>query len=205
MECHHQAGPSGPVFFCAGYHKDMATRLAFTAEQLALLPPADDGARHEIDGGELIEMTLPNRRHGRLQVRLARLLGNFLEGSNLGELLSESGFLLARNPDILRAPDLAFVRASRLTGVAETDWIPGSPDLAIEIISPSETARQIDRKVHQYLAAGTLAVWVIYPDTNSIHVFEPGGVARVVEGGAVLTSPAALPGFAIPADEIFGA
>jgi Uma2 family endonuclease len=179
----------------------MATQVAFTVEQLARMP--ENGVRHEIDRGELIEMTLPNRRHGRLQVRLAYLLAKFLNGLKLGELISESGFVLGQDPDVLRGPDLAFVRAERLAGVPDTGWIPFAPDLAIEIISPSESARDIDRKVHQYLGAGTQAVWVVYPDTQSIHVFEPGGVARIVEGGTMLESQGALPGFAIAANTIF--
>lgn len=110
----------------------MATQVAFTAEQLARMP--EDGNRHEIDRGELLTMTLPNRRHGRLQMRLGFLLSKFLEGKNLGELISESGFILARNPDTLRGPDLAFVRQERLEGLAQNAWIP------VLLISPLKSS-----------------------------------------------------------------
>jgi Uma2 family endonuclease len=179
----------------------MATQVAFTVEQLARMP--ENGVRHEIDRGELIEMTRPNSRHGRLQVRLSALLYNYVEARKLGEVYSETGFILSSEPDTLRGPDIAFVRSERIPQVPEQGWPRLGPDLVVEIVSPSETARQIDRKVHQYLAAGTMAVWVIYPDTQSVHVFEPNGVARGVEGSAVLASDAALAGFEIRAGDIF--
>lgn len=121
----------------------------------------------------------------------------------LGRVITESGFVLRRNPDILRGPDVAFIRKERLTNVSESGWGEMGPDLAVEIVSPSGTARQIDRKVHQYRAAGTLAVWVVYPDTKSVHVFQPGGNARVVEIDGTLSSPEALPGFQVAVREIF--
>lgn len=179
----------------------MATTAAITLEELARMP--DDGQRHEIDEGELIVMTRPNLRHGIIQVNVAGILREHVRRHGLGRVITESGFVLRRNPDTLRGPDVAFVRKERLTNVLETGWAEMGPDLAVEIVSPSDTARQIDRKVHQYLAAGTLAVWVVYPDTKSVHVFEPGGNARVVEVDGTLSSPAALPGFHVAVSEIF--
>jgi Uma2 family endonuclease len=179
----------------------MAVQSVFTLEQLARMP--EDELRHEIDEGELIEMTRPKRRHGRLQARIARLLGAHVENRQLGEVLTESGFVLQRNPDTLRGPDVAFVRAERLAGLAEDEWIEGAPDLVVEIVSPSDTARQMGRKVQQYLAAGTRAVWIVYPDIQSVWVFESSGQGRLVEGDTVLSSPNAPPGFEIPVREIF--
>jgi Uma2 family endonuclease len=163
----------------------------------------EDGVRHEVDEGELLVMTRPNYRHGRVQSNLIRILGGHAHHHKLGDVVSESGFILGRNPDILRGPDVAFVRAERVPEVPDEGWAEFGPDLAIEIVSPSDTARQIDRKVHQYLAAGTRAVWIVYPDTQSVQIFEPNGVARVIEAEGLLASPHALPGFEVRAGEIF--
>ncbi|MEO8100669.1 MAG: Uma2 family endonuclease [Acidobacteriota bacterium] len=179
----------------------MATTAAFTLEQLARMP--EDGLRHELDAGELLVMTRPNSRHGALQAELIRILGDHVRRNKLGRIYSESGFILGRNPEILRGPDVAFVRQDRLPQVPDDGWAELGPDLVVEIVSPSDTARQIDRKVHQYLAAGTLAIWIVYPDTKSVHVFEPAGAARMVESHDLLSSPQALPGFEIRVAEIF--
>jgi len=179
----------------------MPATVGVSLEELARMP--DDGLRHEIDEGELLAMTRPSSRHGALQIRLGRLIDEFVTRNRLGRTFSESGFILQRDPDILRGPDVAFVRAERLAEVPEDGWPEFGPDLAIEIVSPSDTARQIDRKVHQYLAAGTRAVWIVYPDTRSIHVYEPQGVARVVGLDGMISSPAALPGLELPVQAIF--
>lgn len=179
----------------------MATTATITLEELARMP--DDGFLHEIDEGQLIVMTRPNFRHGVIQANIVGMLREHVRRNKLGRVLSESGFILGKRPEILRGPDVAFVRADRLHEVPEDGWAEMGPDLVVEIVSPSDTARQIDRKVHQYLAAGTLSVWVVYPDTKSVHVFEPGGIARVVEIDGTLTSPQALPGFEVVVREIF--
>ena len=177
----------------------MATQVAFTLEQLARLP--EDDLLHEIDEGELITMTRPVSRHGKYQARIAHFLLSFTRPNRVGQVFSESGFVLDRYPDILRGPDVAFVSAARLIGVPDDGWPELAPDLVIEIVSPSETARQIDRKVRQFLAAGSQSVWVVYPDSRSVHVFEPNRFA-VVEHTGTLTTPA-LPGFELPVAAIF--
>jgi Uma2 family endonuclease len=179
----------------------MATTAATTLEQLARMP--EDGLRHEIDAGELLVMTRPNFRHGAIQANLIGILREYVRRNKLGKVLSESGFILGRDPEILRGPDVAFVRTERLADIPEDGWGELGPDLVIEIVSPSDTARQMDRKVRQYLAAGTRAVWLVYPDTKSVHVFEPGGAVRIVEFDGAVSSPSALAGFELPVRDIF--
>jgi Uma2 family endonuclease len=163
----------------------------------------EDGLRHEIDAGELLVMTRPNSRHGAIQINIGGILREFVKRNRLGRVYSESGFILSRNPEILRGPDVAFVRNERLHEIPETGWGELGPDLVVEIVSPSDTALQMDRKVHQYLAAGTRAIWLVYPETQSVHIFEPQGVARVIESDGFASSPGALPGFELPVREIF--
>lgn len=177
----------------------MAAQVAFTLEQLARLP--EDETRYEIDEGKLIALPIPVRRHGRCQARLAQLLLNFVTASCSGEVYLSTGFVLQRDPDTLRGPDVAFVSASRCFAAPDDVWPEFSPDLVIEVISPSETAREMDRKVRQYLAAGSQTVWVVYPDSRSVHVFEPNHFA-VVEQTGTLTTPV-LPGFELSVAAIF--
>lgn len=179
----------------------MATTAAFTLEQLARMP--EDGLRHELDAGELLVMTRPNSKHGIYQARIARILGNHVSSKQLGEIVTESGFILGHNPEILRGPDVAFVPANRVASLPDEGWADFAPDLVVEIVSPSDTARELDRKVHQYLAAGTRAIWLVYPETKSVHVFEPGGSARIVEHDGVVSSPNAVAGFELPVRDIF--
>lgn len=179
----------------------MATTAAITLEELARMP--EDGLRHEIDAGELLVMTRPNSRHGAAQVNIGGILREFVRRNKLGRFYSETGFILGRNPEILRGPDVAFVRNERLPAIPEDGRGELGPDLVVEIVSPSDTARQMNRKVRQYLAAGTRAVWLVYPDTKSVHVFEPGIIVRVVEFDGVVSSPAAIPGFELPVRDIF--
>ncbi|MEO5927012.1 MAG: Uma2 family endonuclease [Bryobacteraceae bacterium] len=179
----------------------MANTAATTLEELARMP--EDGLRHEIDAGELLVVTRPNSRHGAIQANLIGILREYVRRGKLGRIYSESGFILSRHPEILRGPDVAFVRTDRLAEIPEDGWAELGPDLVVEIVSPSDTARQMDRKVHQYLAAGTRAIWLVYPETRSVHIFEPQGIARVVEFDGVAASPTALPGFELPVRDIF--
>ncbi len=178
----------------------MATTAAFTLDQLARMP--EDGLRHELDAGELLVMTRPNSKHGIYQARISRMLGNHVSENRLGEIVTESGFILSRDPEVLRGPDVAFVRTERVAALPEEGWADFAPDLVVEIVSPSDTARQIDRKIHQYLAAGTLTVWVVYPETRSVHVYAANGALQVIEFDGLLTSTA-LPGFELPVRDIF--
>jgi Uma2 family endonuclease len=179
----------------------MATTAAIILEELARMP--EDGLRHEIDEGELLVTTRPNFRHGAIQANVIGILRDYVRHNKLGKVLSESGFILGRKPEILRGPDVAFVSNDRLKDIASDGWPELGPDLVVEIVSPSDTARQIDRKVHQFLAAETRAVWLVYPDTKSVHIFEPGGAARIVEFDGIVSSPAALAGFELAVRDVF--
>jgi Uma2 family endonuclease len=176
----------------------MATKTLLTLEQFERLP--DDGMRHELDEGELISMPPPLTIHGIIQSRIARILGNFVESQSLGVVTVETGFRLGR--DTVRAPDISFIRAERMANLDLERRFEGAPDLAVEVISPSETAADIAHKVGQYLHAGAV-VWVVYPKDQTVNVFEPSKVARVVERGDLLEAPGLLPGFSVPMAELF--
>lgn len=173
----------------------MATKTLMTLEEFERLS-SDDGVLYELDQGELVSMTFPMPKHALVQQALLLELGNFLKQHPVGRVLSGTGYLLSSDPPTLRGPDLGFVRAGRV--IDPEARIQGAPDLAVEIVSPSDTASGLLRKVQQYLAAGAHAVWVVYPDNGQVHVFESGGQTRVLGRQDVLTEPDLLPGFSLP-------
>lgn len=112
----------------------------------------------------------------------------------------ETGFRLG--PDTVRAPDVSFIRAERAKTLDLESRFACALDLAIEIISPSETAAEIAHKVRQYLNGGAV-VWVFYPKDRTVHVFEPTKNARVLDESDLLEAPGLLPGFSVRVSEFF--
>jgi Uma2 family endonuclease len=176
----------------------MATKTLLTAEQFEQLP--DDGMRHELDEGELVSMPPPMGRHGKVQGKTFSVLLSFVSPRSLGEVFVETGFRLGR--DTVRGPDVSFIRAERAAALDLDTRFECAPDLAVEVISPSETASDIAHKVSQYLRAGAL-VWVLYPDDSTVHVFEPSKNGRILEAEDLLEAPSLLPGFSIRVSELF--
>lgn len=135
--------------------------LASTADELLCMP--DDGMRHELVRGEVRTITPAGAEHGRLAARAARLLDAHVEGNGSGVVFSaETGFVLASDPDTVRAPDAAFVRKKRAEEIGRTEkYWPGAPDFAVEIVSPNDTFHEVQDKALEWLAAGTTAVLVL--------------------------------------------
>jgi Uma2 family endonuclease len=176
----------------------MASKTLLTLEQFEQLP--DDGMRHELDEGELVSMPPTAIDHGEIQLEVGSLLKKFVRSRKLGIVLVETGFRLSRGT--VRAPDVSFIRAERMRKRDRQRLFEGAPDLAVEIISPSESASDIAHKVEQYLHAGA-EVWVVYPRSRTVHVFEPSKMGRVLDAGDLLESPALLPGFSVRVSELF--
>jgi Uma2 family endonuclease len=165
-----------------------------TAEELLRLPA--DGMRHELIDGELRTMAPAGGPHGRDALRIgARLLAH-AEARVLGEVFAaETGFLLRRDPDLVRAGDVAFVRADRLpTEGLPTGFVPLAPDLVVEVVSPGDTAADVQDKVDTWLRCGTRAVWVLYPGPRLV-AHRPDGTARALGPDDVVDGDEVLPGF----------
>jgi Uma2 family endonuclease len=173
-----------------------------TAEDLYALP--DDDRRYELVEGRLLVSEPPGWSHGRMAVRIAVVLDTFVQARGLGEVAVESGHVLARRPDTVRGPDVSFLRTERLPpqDVAHR-FHEGAPDLAVEILSPSDRAGEVARKVAGYLRAGTQAVWVVDPEDRTVVVHSPDGPARMHGPDATLDGGPVLPGFACVVSELF--
>jgi Uma2 family endonuclease len=176
-------------------------RRVTTAEQLLA---AGDIGPCELVRGRLVMMTPAGEKHGRFGFNLARILGNHVAEHALGTVYAaETGFILARNPDTVRAPDIAFVRARRRSKTTGRGFIPGPPDLAVEVVSPDNTKREPAEKARDYLEAGTREVWVVDPDDRTVTLYRPGGRIEVLNEGQTLTGGKVVPGFRIPVAAVF--
>ena len=143
--------------------------------------------------------------HGSITGRLTIKLGYFVLTAKLGDIVAaETGFIIARDPDTVRAPDLAFIRQSRIpqSGRPIKFWI-GAPDLALETMSPSDTVFDVDEKVEEWLAAGTEIVWVLNPRQKTVTVHRSDKSVQRLAVGDTLDGEAVIPGFRIPVAEIF--
>ena len=165
----------------------------------------ENGGRRSLVRGEVIEHMPPGGIHGKIALRLGMRLQQWVEAGNHGIAGVESGFILSHTPDIVRSPDLFFVSAARIPegGEPEAFW-DQAPDLAVEVVAPSESAEDVPGKVREYISAGTRLTWVVYPRTREVMVHTADGTIRVFHGDDLLRDEAVLPGFSCRVDEIFG-
>jgi Uma2 family endonuclease len=174
-----------------------------SAEDLLRLP--DDGTRRELVLGELRTMALAGANHGYLAMQIAASLHRYVNEHGLGRVFAaETGFILARDPDTVRAPDVAFISRERLeqTGIPSGYW-PGAPDLAVEVISPSDTYAEVEDKVCDWLEAGTRLVIVVNPRKQAVTVYRSAQQVRLLTGNEVLDGADVIPGWALPVSDIF--
>jgi Uma2 family endonuclease len=175
-----------------------------TAEELL-----EAGGRYRY--GELVRGVLrisepPNAVHGWLATRIASRLIIFVEQHRLGVVMVETGYILQRNPDTVRGPDVSFVSATRMppTQIPER-YIEGAPDLAVEILSPNDRWRDVEEKLADYFAAGTRLVWLVDPRQRRVVVRHPDRAPRIIDANGALDGEDVVPGFRCALGEIFGA
>jgi Uma2 family endonuclease len=144
-------------------------------------------------------------RHGHIVVNVAVLLRLFAKANPGWDVpAADPGTKLRRNPDLLRGPDVAIVRAARVpTGKGSQGWVEGAPDVAVEVMGDDQSASEIARKALEYLAGGAKQVWVVDSDAESVMVFTPPDHVKVLSKEDTLDGEAALSGFACKVSEIF--
>jgi Uma2 family endonuclease len=174
-----------------------------TADELFEMP--DDGFRYELVKGELRKMSSSGSEHGATIVNITILLGQYVKANKLGVCFgAETGFKIASDPDTVRAPDVAFIRRERIpeSGIPKKFW-PGAPDLAVEVLSPGDTRREVDEKVEDWLEAGARAVWVINPKRRSVTVYRSLTDVTRLSDADELDGGDVVPGFRCKVSEIF--
>jgi Uma2 family endonuclease len=164
----------------------------------------DDGWFTELEAGRLVREPIPGPEHGRLMVEISSLLAGHVRPRQLGVVFAHSGYKLKSKPDTVRGPDVSFVSAERIpaTGVPQ-EFLELSPDLAVEIVSPSNTAREVMRKVLEYLTAGSQVVWVADPHSRTVTVYPGREGIRILEGQDELDGGPVLPDFRVSVEELF--
>jgi Uma2 family endonuclease len=174
-----------------------------TAEDLAALP--DDHHRYDLIRGELVRMAPSGGDHGRIAIGIGARVWLFVTQHKLGAVYAaETGFTLARNPDSVLGPDVAFIREDRLPPWAEQQGFPEvAPDLVVEIVSPSDRANEVTDKVMEYLDAGVKLVWVVHPRQRIVTVYTPDRIAHILREEDELDGGDVLPGFRLLVEEIF--
>ncbi|HKQ52348.1 MAG TPA: Uma2 family endonuclease [Pyrinomonadaceae bacterium] len=179
------------------------TTKLVTADELLMMPK--DGFHYELVRGELKRMSPTGRKHGSVTMALASPLYQFVRLNKLGEVYAaETGFKLESNPDTVRAPDIAFICAERIQSAGRAEgYGEGAPDLAVEVLSPGNTKREMTEKVEDYFAAGARLVWIVNPKLKTVTVYRsPTDIVTLTEQDT-LDGGEVVPGFQIPVAGIF--
>jgi Uma2 family endonuclease len=170
-----------------------------TAEELLRMP--DEGVVELIDG-EIRKMSPAGSKHGRIAARIQNSLGPYVDQKGLGEtFIAEAGFLLRRNPDTVRAPDVSFVRKERWND--PDGYFVGPPDLLVEVISPSDTYTEVDEKVLDWLRAGVQIVIVINPRNQTAAIHRSLTESMHIDINGALDGGTVIPGWNLPLRDLF--
>ena len=160
----------------------------------------------ELVEGVIVDMSRPGWEHGEILMAVAWPIYDHVRRNDLGRVaVGDTGFLLERREDgrdTVRGLDLAYIRKEHASENLSSGWTAIAPDLAVEVISPGNRASDIELKIQQLLAAGTLAIWIVYPDLRSVAVHTKDGAITLNEAD-ILSGGGVLPGLEIPVRDIF--
>jgi Uma2 family endonuclease len=187
--------------FPSAYTTYMATvEQVITAEQLFGMP----GHEHfELVEGELVRMSPPGFDHGCIVGEIHAAIREFVRAARLGSVAVEAGFVVSHDPDTVRSPDVAFVRAERVPPGGVKAFFDGAPDLAVEVICPSDRASEVMAKAGDWLRFGCTVVWVIDPETKAITVYSKRVPTLFLSANDTLVCEELLPGFSVPVAQVF--
>ena len=173
-----------------------------TLEEYAALEEPDERYVSELVRGAVVREPRPGSVHGRVQIRIGAALDAWARGHG-ATVTAESGYILSDDPPTLRGPDVAVVLRPRPIGIEPGGWLRGAPDVAVEVLSPSDTSMTMHERTLEYLQAGASLVWILDPASRTVTVHRPDGSALVLRDGATLVGEAVLRGFAVPLAELF--
>jgi Uma2 family endonuclease len=173
-----------------------------TIDEFERMP--EDGWRSELVRGRVVREPPAGFEHGWLASSIDFVLRRHAQAHRLGLVCgAETGFVLATYPPLVRAPDVAFVARSRIPREPVKGFFRGAPDLAVEVVSPSNTAADVQAKVLDYLQSGTRLVWVVYPETRTVAVHRSRSEARIVSEAGELEGYDVLPDLRIEVSKLF--
>ena len=174
-----------------------------TADDLLRL--YSEGVRGELIRGELCETVSAGQDHGKYVMNVAIPVGYFVKAHQLGSVMgSDSGVQLEWNPDTVREPDFAFISAeSEPLGTSVPGYSQTTPDLVVEIKSPSDSRRAFTDKLRMWLSHGVRVAWGVFPETRTVEIHVSGGATTVLTDADTLDGGEVLPGFTCAVSEIF--
>ena len=179
----------------------MATIATMSGAQFDALP-YEEGRRWELFDGELIEVPSPTPKHQRIVSRINTSLDNYFDERKSGVTLPDVEFALGQ--DWRLRPDIAILRLERWERIDENRVpVQGVPNIAVEVISPSERTSESARKVWTYLRSGVEEVWQVFPETREVAVYSAHAPVRIFTSEERLATPV-LPGWSFSIQEILG-
>ena len=160
----------------------------------------------ELVRGEIVTMAPAGFEHGDVASEINFQIRLFVRRNKLGKVLAaETGFLLRRNPDTVRAADVAFVRKTRVPSGERVGFLEVAPDLVVEVISPSDRMTEVHAKAQDWISAGTQSVWIVDPPNETIDVHRDDGTVTRHRSPGILDNEPSLPGFTLNLAEVFDA
>lgn len=166
----------------------------------------DDGYQYELIEGEVVRMPPASGASGRQELHVGWLIKNYVHEHRQGVVYGPStGYLLQRSPDTVLSPDVSFIRGDRRPARREEQhFLETMPDLAVEVMSLSDTAPEVARKARRYLTAGVRLIWVVDPRRRTLTEYLPDGQVRVSNAGDIVDGRDVLPGFPVEVATLMG-
>jgi Uma2 family endonuclease len=182
--------------------KAAVAKKVWTEAEIEGLPA--DGYTHEVVNGELVMSPKNNYQHGDICTQLLIALGTHAKDHKLGAVWDSSTGFWMRNRNC-RAPDISFVSKARLKGFKRSaqQFFPGAPDLAVEILAPSNTPQELTERLKDFFDSGTQLAWIVHPDEQFVEVCHSPTDRRILGPGADLEGEVLLPGFRFPIADLF--
>lgn len=182
----------------------ISTKPALTADEFWELPEKQ-GARFELVDGEAVEMPGSTMRHSALVATIFSLLRAYVLENQLGQVFPDGlSYLLRRDPDTIRIPDVSFIPRERLPpdGPQESyaDIVPG---LVVEVVSPGNSAAELRRRTRDYVDAGVAQVWIVWPDDRTVSAYAGSMTPTELTSEDTLEGGDVLPGFSVPVADLF--
>jgi len=172
-----------------------------TVDDLAVLP--DNDKRYELHNGVLVEVAGSKYAQTILAAWLIHLLFNFIQQSGIGVKVSGADGAYVLDRYNTRLPDVGYMSPDSVARQRLDEYMIGAPDLAVEVVSPSNTPDDLRQRVGAYLRAGSRLVWLIYPDSKAADVYRPDADTLTYSINDTLDGGDVLPGFSVKVSEIF--
>lgn len=181
-----------------------ASRKVWTEAELQALP--HDAYNYEVVDNELVMSPKNNFSHGDICAQLSKALSIFADRHRLGKVLDSSTGFWMKNRNC-RAPDISFVSRNRIIAAgfrrSTQSFFRGAPDLAVEVLSPNSTRRDMDRRLEDFFESGTRLAWIIDPENERAEVCHGTTDRALIASGGILDGEDVLPGFQFPIADLF--